>query len=254
VRGRDRDLGYGALRLFPEQPWHPGFLFQPLIALGLAASFEWGVALHDVELDRVLTGKKSVKRAAVDLAAVARKATRKLLKDYVVFPVLAGPSFAPVLLGNLAANFGRNLWTFGIIFCGHFTGGVETFPEAILEGETRGRWYMRQLRGSGNLEGGPLFHVLTGNLSHQIEHHLFPDLPAHRYAELASDVKRIAAKYGQPYETGPFHTQFRTVLGRILRHSLPSRRISSPKDASPSRSIVPRKLAPASALGELRVG
>ena len=49
--------------------------------------------------------------------------------------------------------------------------------------ETRGEWYVRQMLGSANLTGGPLFHILSGNLSHQIEHHLFPDIPARRYAE-----------------------------------------------------------------------
>ena len=47
-------------------------------------------------------------------------------------------------------------------------------------------------------------HVLTGHLSHQIEHHLFPDLPAARYPEMAPRVREICARYGQPYNTGSF--------------------------------------------------
>ena len=39
--------------------------------------------------------------------------------------------------------------------------------------------------GSANITGGKLFHLMTGNLSHQIEHHLFPDLPARRYPQIA---------------------------------------------------------------------
>jgi linoleoyl-CoA desaturase len=223
VIGRDRDLGYGLLRLFPEQPWHPGFIFQPFYALALALSFEWGLAVHDVELNEVLRGNKPLKRAAAEMKPVARKAARQLLKDYVVFPALAGPCFVPVLLGNAAANLTRNVWAFSIIFCGHFTAGVEAFPEAVLENETRAEWYLRQLKGSSNLDGGPLFHVLTGNLSHQIEHHLFPDVPAHHYSEISGEVKTIAAKYGQNYDTGSLSRQFATVLGRIFKHSLPQR-------------------------------
>ena len=69
-----------------------------------------------------------------------------------------------------------------IIFCGHFPDGVEEFSEEEVENETRGGWYLRQMLGSANLTGSRLFHILSGNLSHQIEHHLFPDIPAHRYA------------------------------------------------------------------------
>jgi linoleoyl-CoA desaturase len=223
VLGRDRDLGYGVLRLFPEQPWHPGFLLQPFVATWLAVFFEWGVALHHLELDRLLRGRKSLRRTIAEAREIATKAARQVLKDYVVFPLLSGPSFPVVLSGNAAANVVRNLWAFTVIFCGHFTSDVETFPEERLEGETRADWYLRQLKGSSNLEGGLLFHVLTGNLSHQIEHHLFPDLPAHRYASIASDVRRIARKYGQPYGTGSLKRQFSSVVGRILRHGLPSR-------------------------------
>ncbi|HSC83995.1 MAG TPA: fatty acid desaturase, partial [Pseudomonas sp.] len=82
-------------------------------------------------------------------------------------------------------------------------------------------WYLRQLRGSSNLSGGKVFHILTGNLSHQIEHHLFPDLPARRYAALSFEVREIAARYGQVYNCGSLAAQFATVLRRIWIYRLP---------------------------------
>ncbi|MEE7567306.1 acyltransferase, partial [Xanthomonas sp. Kuri4-3] len=87
---------------------------------------------------------------------------------YLVFPLLAGPFFLPVLLGNLTANVLRSIWTFVIIFCGHFTADAEVFPKESIRNESRGHWYLRQLRGSSNLTGGKLMNVLSGNLSHQI--------------------------------------------------------------------------------------
>jgi linoleoyl-CoA desaturase len=153
---------------------------------------------------------------------VLTKLLRQFAKDFVVFPVLAGPSFLPVLAGNVTANLLRDLWTFAIIFCGHFTADAETFPESVLDGETRGGWYVRQVRGSSNLDGGPLFHFLTGNLSHQIEHHLFPDVPAIRYADMAERVRETCARYGQNYNTGSFWSQFTTVVARIVRYSFPT--------------------------------
>ena len=113
-------------------------------------------------------------------------------------PLLAGP-FAPrVLAGNLIANVMRNLWSFTVIFCGHFPAGTRFYSEAEVANESRGGWYMRQLIGSANLTGGKLFHILSGHLSHQIEHHLFPDLPAPRYPEIAPRCASPARATGRP--------------------------------------------------------
>jgi dTDP-4-dehydrorhamnose reductase len=95
--------------------------------------------------------------------------------------------------------------------------------------ETRGHWYYRQLLGSANLTGGKLLHLLSGNLSHQIEHHLFPDLPSHRYAEIAGDVREICQRYGLPYNSGPLPRQFGSVVRKIVRLAFPSR----PRPAAP---------------------
>ena len=137
------------------------------------------------------------------LKGIGRKVRKQFTKDYLVFPALAGPFFAPVLLGNLTANLVRNVWSHAIIFCGHFPDGAVQFEEEQLEGETRGQWYVRQMMGSANLDGGPLFHLMTGNLSFQVEHHLFPDLPSNRYAELSVEVRALCEEFGMDYTTGP---------------------------------------------------
>ncbi|MBX7159606.1 MAG: acyl-CoA desaturase [Acidimicrobiia bacterium] len=224
VVGKDRDVGYGVLRMSEDQPWRPLWLGNPVYALLLATFFQWGVALHDLETDRVAAGEKSLSELAEPGRVAARKAGRQALKDYVLFPLLTGPAAPLTLAGNGAANLARNLWAFTIIFCGHFPDGVEMFDEATLEAETRGQWYVRQVLGSANIEGGRVFHVLSGNLSHQIEHHLFPDLPAHRYAEIAAEVRDACRRYGLPYNTGRLGRQFGSVVRRIVRLALPRRR------------------------------
>ena len=139
----------------------------------------------------------------------------------MAFPLLAGP-FAPlVFAGNVTANLMRNVWSYTIIFCGHFPDGRQEFTEEETEDESRGQWYFRQMLGSANLTGGKLFHILSGNLSHQIEHHLFPDMPARRYAEIAPEVQEICERYGIPYNTGPLPKQFGTVVRKIVRLALP---------------------------------
>ncbi|MGB5325289.1 MAG: acyl-CoA desaturase [Pseudomonadales bacterium] len=222
IKGKDSDVGYGLLRLFPEQRWRRGYLLQTVWASLLALLFEWGVAIQELELGKFFGGRKSWAQLKTELKPVWAKSRRQLIKDYLLFPLLAGPMFLSVLAGNFVANIIRNLWTFMIIFCGHFTSDAEVFPVSVLKNETRGHWYLRQLRGSSNLKGGKWFHILSGNLSHQIEHHLFPTLPAWRYAQLSANVQDICARYGQHYNTGYLHRQFGQVCWRILRHSFPS--------------------------------
>ena len=222
VLGKDRDVGYEILRVTEMQRWKPAHLAQPVYNALLAMLFQWGVAMHDVDLGAVKRGE--IAEARGKLKGIGKKAGRQLLKDYVLWPLLAGPFFLPVMIANGIANLMRNLWSYAIIFCGHFPDGAQVFTEAQIEGETRGRWYLRQLLGSCNIEGGPLFHVMSGNLSHQIEHHLFPDMPSNRYPEVAPRVEALCAKYGIPYNKGSFARQLGTTLRTIFRLALPTKR------------------------------
>ncbi|MEV4455083.1 acyl-CoA desaturase [Microbispora sp. NPDC049633] len=221
VLGKDRDIGYSVVRISPEQRWHPIYLAQPFYNALLALFFEYGIAIYDLELERIPSGRKDPKEALAQLRAVAAKIRRQIVKDYVAFPLLAGPAFLPVLLGNLTANLARNVWGHTIIFCGHFPEGAQVFTEDRLENETRGEWYVRQLLGSCNIDGGPLFHIMSGNLSHQIEHHLFPDLPSNRYAEIAPRVRALCERFGLPYTSGSLARQAGSVWKRVLRMALP---------------------------------
>jgi NADPH-dependent stearoyl-CoA 9-desaturase len=135
----------------------------------------------------------------------------------VLWPLLTGPLFLSTLAANLTANVIRNVWAFSIIFCGHFPEGTLEFTEEEIEDESKGHWYFRQLLGSANIRGSRLFHVLSGNLSHQIEHHLFPDLPANRYQEIAPEVEEIAERYGLPYNARRFSAQLTSTWRKIWR-------------------------------------
>ncbi|MCH8179267.1 MAG: acyl-CoA desaturase [Proteobacteria bacterium] len=222
IHGLDDDIGYDVLRIFPEQKWYAGALLQPLYAIIFALMFQWGVAIQNLRVGRAFTGRISLRGLIQESAPTLRKWRHQLLKDYLVFPLLAGPAWASVFTGNLVANGLRNLWTYTVIFCGHFTTDVQTFPKSVIKHESRAQWYLRQILGSSNLSGTQALHVLTGNLSHQIEHHLFPDVPANRYAEMAPVVRDICRRYGIQYNTGSMAGQFGQVIWRILRHSFPS--------------------------------
>jgi NADPH-dependent stearoyl-CoA 9-desaturase len=229
IVGMDRDIGYGILRMSEDQPWKPYFLGNPLYAFLLMVLFQYGVALHELETDRIRAGEIRLADKQEILQGIWRKTRKQMLKDYVAFPLLAGP-FAPfVFAGNLSANLIRNVWSYMIIFCGHFPDGTQEFTVEETQDESRGMWYFRQILGSANLTGGKLFHLLSGNLSHQIEHHLFPDMPARRYAEIAPQVQEICRRYGIPYNSGSLPRQFGTVVRKIVKLALP------PKDRLSAR-------------------
>ena len=130
-------------------------------------------------------------------------------------------TFTSTAKANATANVVRNVWSYAIIFCGHFPDQTYSFSQDEVEDETRGGWYVRQLLGAANIEGSPFFHVASGNLGYQVEHHLFPDMPSTRYAEVAPRVKEICERYGLPYNSGPFMQQLGMVQRTILRLAFP---------------------------------
>ena len=223
VIGKDNDVGYGMLRVTPDQKWHPVNLGQPVYNALLALFFEWGVALHDLDIVAIRQRRKDPSEMKRQLRGIWRKVRRQVGKDYLIFPLLAGPSFVSTLTANVTANLIRNLWSYMIIFCGHFPDGAEKFTESELDDETKAEWYLRQLLGSANFEGSRLLHILSGSLGFQIEHHLFPDLPSNRYPEMAVRVRALCEKYRLPYTTGPLYRQYGQVFRTLMKLSLPTR-------------------------------
>jgi NADPH-dependent stearoyl-CoA 9-desaturase len=280
IIGKDRDLGYEIMRIDPAQKWYPFYLLQPFYNVLLAMLFEWGVAVHDLDIDAIRAGEKDGKQIRKELKGIAGKARAQITKDYIAWPLISGlvmtaieagviaartrdetrnhparhvgrkarravrkaarrsgatdgllsqliarrsfrEPFVRTLTANVAANLMRNVWSYAIIFCGHFPDQTFTFTQEDTDDESRGGWYVRQLLGAANIDGGPMFHVISGNLGYQVEHHLFPDMPSTRYGEIAPKVREICERYELPYNTGPFHQQLGMVQRTILRLALP---------------------------------
>jgi len=226
VIGKDNDLGYGIMRVDEDQKWHPFFLAQPIWNFINACFFEYGIAAYDLELGRNLKipKEKRSEEFKENARGVLKKIRQQATKDYLVHPALSIPtgSFLPTLAANFTANVVRNLWSHSVIMCGHFPEGVETFEKASIVGESRGEWYVRQMLGSANISGSKAMHIATGNLSFQIEHHLFPDLPSNRYAEVAPKVRALFDKYDLTYTTGSLPKQVYSAWHKVVRLSLPN--------------------------------
>jgi linoleoyl-CoA desaturase len=232
VLGKDGDLGYGIMRVDEDQPWHPFHLGQPLWNVLNACFFQYGIAAYDLKLGKNL--RKDRRRDPEFrriVGATLRKVRRQATRDYLIHPLLSGISAPTTLTANLTANLVRNLWTHSVIMCGHFPEGVETFEYHSIDGETRGQWYLRQMLGSANISGNRLTHLMTGNLSFQIEHHLFPDLPSNRYQEIAPRVQELFDRYGLTYTTGPMYRQVASAWCKVIRLSLPNNVLGSGQPA-----------------------
>ena len=233
VVGLDSDVGYGIMRVTRDEPWEPWMIGNPVYNVLLGTLFEWGVALHHIESAKIRKKEKTWAEARKDLRVMGKKMGRQAGKDYIVFPALAGTNWKNTFKCNVVANLIRNYWAYMVIFCGHFPDGAEKFTVEEFENETRGQWYLRQMLGSANFHAGPVMAFMSGNLCYQIEHHLFPDLPSNRYAEMSVRVRELCEKYDLPYTTGPLARQYWQSFWTILKLALPDRFLRATPDEAP---------------------
>ncbi|RRQ26460.1 acyl-CoA desaturase [Rhodococcus sp. Eu-32] len=237
IVGMDDDIGFGILRMTRDEAWRPINLLQPFANIVLAATFEWGIAIHDCRQQKEMDGEMALPYwQSPSNRAFWAKITRQVGKDFVLFPALSGPAWKSTLTANTTANLVRNLWAYAVIFCGHFPDGAEKFTMGQFESETRAEFYLRQMLGSANFDAGKIMAFMSGNLCYQIEHHMFPDLPSNRYAEIAEKVHALCEKYDLPYTTGSLGKQYLLALRTIHKLSLPDSWLRATSDNAPETS------------------
>ena len=237
ILGMDDDVGYGILRVTRDEPWRPYNTLNLFFNTMLAVGFEWGIGLQHLQLRKMLDGPESRAATYTRMREFGAKAGRQLIKDYAAYPALTALSpragFASTVKANAVANVIRNLWANAVIFCGHFPDGAEKFALSDMEGESKGQWYLRQMLGSANIDAGPAMAFMTGNLAYQIEHHLYPDLPSYRLAEISVRVREVCDKYDLPYTSGPMLVQYSKTWRTIAKLSLPDRFLRHTADDAP---------------------
>lgn len=220
---KDKDYGYGILRIDKDQVWKKSDVFNLPKFFLLSALFQYGVGVQDLDIEGINKGEVMFKEKIPVLKSFFKKTCRQIFKDYLFFPtvgMLTGSGIG-VMTGNLVANFIRNIWSASVIFCGHFPDGSHTFLDSECQNETKGEWYYRQILGSCNFKGNKLMHIMSGHLSMQVEHHLFPDIPSYRYNEMSIRVQEICNKYEVPYNKASFVRQYLTVFRKIVLYSFP---------------------------------
>ena len=225
VAGKDPDIHFGPARLTEHTPWRPVQSLQlPFMLAFLAPNFTFFMNLHFTGVHDVYFGNGRADELDViedrswkSIKEAHKKALRKYvpyyLENYVFFPLLAGPMFWKVLLGNWLAETMRDLYSAATIYCGHVGGDVAAYPEGT-RAHGRGEWYAMQVESTQNFEVSLPVSILCGGLDRQIEHHLFPRLPPNRLREIAPAVRAACEAHGVTYRTD---TWGRT-LKKALRH------------------------------------
>src|SRR5436305_12702925 len=86
ILGKDRDIGYGILRMEEQQKWNPYYLGNPVWAFLLMVLFEWGVMAHDLEIENIVKGERTWAETKELRRQQWGKAGRQRCDDYVLVP------------------------------------------------------------------------------------------------------------------------------------------------------------------------
>ena len=230
VAGRDADIHFGPVRLTEQTPWAPHHRWQlPFTLFVLVPNFALLMNAHFTGVSDAVYGKRNEERLDflpdTEKATVRKawwKALRKYVpyyaKEYVFFPLLAGPFFWKVLLGNWLAETMRDVYSAATIYCGHVGDDVKSYPLGT-KAKSRGHWYAMQIEASNNFEVSRPISVLCGGLDRQIEHHLFSTLPPQRLRQIAPEVREICARYGVEYRTDTWGRTLKKALAWVAQLS-----------------------------------
>lgn len=223
VVGKDPDCRYGTLRLNDRVPHRPEHRHQAWHPLFIWPSFNFNMAMHFSGMIDLYTRRREdfdfiEDRSAATIVAVHRRALRKAVpyyaKEYLLFPLLAGPMFWKVALGNWLAEVMRSTYTAATIFCGHIGEEVRDY-DAGTRARSRAQWYAMQVEAANNFEVPLPVSIMCGALDRQIEHHLFPRWPTNRLRQAAPEIRAICDRHGVRYKTASWGTTLRRVFRRL---------------------------------------
>lgn len=228
IVGKDPDTHFGIIRLNAEVPHQLIHYIQVPIAIGfIIPNFAFAMNAHFTGLLDIydIFSRKSRNKfdfikslTFKEITTAHRKALRKYIpyyaKNYIFFPMLAGPFFPKVLIGNWMAEVMRDIYSATTIFCGHVGSDTKAYKEGTKP-KNRGEWFAMQIEASNNFEVSLPLSILCGALNRQIEHHLFPKLPPNRLREIAPEVRNICERYGIEYRTDSWANTMKKVFKQI---------------------------------------
>lgn len=204
VVGRDPSVTSPAFAFRPEDAVGRGRARRAFVraqgALILPLLLLEGVALHLGSL-HALVSRRPDRERLLDLVLV--------LLRLVALPVLV---LAVLPVGLALAFLGVQLAVFGVYLGGSFVPNHVGMP--VLEQRHGLDFLRKQALTSRNLAGGALMSTLTGGLSLQIEHHLFPGMARPNLLRARPIVQAHCRRLGVPYT----ELSVPAAWARVLRH------------------------------------
>ncbi len=203
VVDKDPDIAIGVLAFTEEdaarstggiKAWfarRQGYLFFPILLLE-------GIDLHLTGF-RSVFGRGAVDRRGIEIASLLVRFAVYLTAVFLLLP----PGMAFAFLGVQLAVFGVYM---GSSFAPNHKG------MAILPHDSRVDFLRRQVLTSRNIRGGWWMDVLMGGLNHQVEHHLFPNMPRPHLARARLLAKSYCDQHGIPYTETSLLRSYATVV------------------------------------------
>lgn len=189
----------GLIRLITRRQ---GWLFFPLLTLE-------GLNLHYLSLKH-LVSQRAVKGRWTELAIIA-----------VRFAAILVPLFLLLPLGMAFAFTGVMLAVFGVYMGASFAPNHKGMP--IIHPDARLDFFSKQVRTSRNISGGWWATWLMGGLNHQVEHHLFPNMPRPHLAKAREIVRDYCTTHGVPYTEASLLRSYGIVIEYLNRVGLAAR-------------------------------
>jgi fatty acid desaturase len=135
-------------------------------------------------------------------------------------------------LGSMSGQLAFMIWLFGpwgsLLFFANTTIGMIYLNTAFMGNHYDLPSFERkqaddlsfaelQILTARNYTGGTFARYVFGGLEHQIEHHLFPNLPRHSFLRAEPIVRRFCAEHDLPYEVRSFTGSIQRVLRFHIR-------------------------------------
>ena len=251
IGGRDPDIHFGPVRLTNLTPHRRIHYLQVPWLLWESSLFLFGINVHVTGVIDAVFGNGRperldflVDRSAANVRRAWTRMLRKLIphlaREYLLFPALAGPLFAKVLLGNWLSGTLCNVYSAATIYCGHVGDAVAQYPDGA-RAHSRGEWYSMQVESSQNFDVPLPLSILCGALDRQIEHHLFPRLPTQRLRQISAEVRRVCEQHGVRYRSDSWPHTLASVLRRLGRLSFPESPIDHGSSTDAPATFQPRQ-------------
>ena len=170
-----------------------GYLFFPLL------SFE-GVNLHVRSIGSLMERRK-IEGRTLELGIIALR-----------FGILLTAVFMCLPLGMAFAFLGVQLAVFGIYMGATFA--PNHIGMAFVSRDAKLDFLSKQVLTSRNITGGWFVTILMGGLNHQVEHHLFPNMPRPHLARAREIVREHCQQHGVPYT----ETSLPSAWKRVAQH------------------------------------